>query len=575
MNTGLRSVHGVTWYAARAPILLALAIGCRDVFTAPTDPARPEITGLLVTAGMIGIDHPKAYAVAVDNGPPQPVGAGETIPIRRLSPGRHAVAVRDVPPNCNVEGENPLEVMVVNGSMTQVGFVITCVSVTGSVAITVAASGLDMPGVYSVQVGERPPLVVFAALPAIFTDLSGGEHVVALRALSANCAVAGANPRTLSVTTGGLTRDVTPATFDVTCGATTGVIEVAIQTSGDDPPIGYTLQVGQVTRREPAQAISRFGVAGGDHAVRLDSVGSNCTVAGSNPRTMPVSTGGLARDTARTAFQVSCVRVDKIAFTRYVSGSPPQVAVAHADGSNAVLLFEGHSASWSPNGTKLVFTGVEADWYYYDDYFDTGLFVAAADGASILRLSSDPRDHDPNWSPDGSKIAFVRADRLYTMSASGAVPAPVISPAALPADLGSVAQPSWSPDGTRIAFTCRMGTLEWSDICVVNADGTGFLRLMSDPWTDSRPTWSPDGVRIAFTTNHGTTSGEDYIGMMSFGGTGITRIATGRDPNWSRDGSKIVFAGYGDARGLFTVKPDGTGLVRLTREHDHAPLWRP
>ena len=56
-------------------------------------------------------------------------------------------------------------------------------------------------------------------------------------------------------------------------------------------------------------------------------------------------------------------------------------------------------------------------------------------------------------------------------------------------------QPAWSPDGSRLAFVRPSESLE-SGIYVMNADGSG-LRLIA-PRVATNPAWSPDSTRIVF-----------------------------------------------------------------------------
>src|SRR6266566_317035 len=54
------------------------------------------------------------------------------------------------------------------------------------------------------------------------------------------------------------------------------------------------------------------------------------------------------------------------------------------------------------------------------------------------------------------------------------------------------ANPEWSPDGTKIAFLSdRSGN---NDIWVMNADGSGLTQLTTDPHIDWDPAWSPAGT---------------------------------------------------------------------------------
>lgn len=448
---------------------------------------------------------------------------------------------------------------------------------TGGVLITTSTAGLDVdPDGYSVAVDGGPPEAIAANDTVSIGALSVGSHSVALSNIAANCSVEGDNPRVVSVPEG----SVRAVGFAVGCMATTGVIEITTATSGVDPdPTGYLLRVDGGTHAGWVNAnfTATFGgVSGGDHVVTLEDVAANCTLDGSNQHAVSVSTGGLTRHTARTAFQLTCVRTEKIAFSRQ-----GRITVAYADGSSAVDLISGDLPSWSPDGTQLVFKPDCSDYFTWY-YGCPGLAVMYADGTDLAGLTTDDSDTDPAWHPHGARIAFTRVrngrSTLYLMDVTGSELAPI----QLPDSVLAAWQPHWSPDGARIVFTCQM-IPDWTDICFVNADGTGFVRLTRDSWRDESPAWSPTGARVAFATNRDDPGGGYHIALMHADGSGITWIAAGRAPAWSRDGAKIVFAGPYDCvqvscrpLGLSTVNPDGSGLVRLTSESsDDAPAWRP
>src|SRR5205085_12050692 len=83
------------------------------------------------------------------------------------------------------------------------------------------------------------------------------------------------------------------------------------------------------------------------------------------------------------------------------------------------------------------------------------------------------------------------------------------------------ANPEWSPDGTRIAFDSNRGTSSVNDhdLFVINQDGSGLKRLTSSAANDQGPTWSPDGTKIAFISDR---AGNDDIWVMNSDGTGLT-----------------------------------------------------
>jgi dipeptidyl aminopeptidase/acylaminoacyl peptidase len=116
------------------------------------------------------------------------------------------------------------------------------------------------------------------------------------------------------------------------------------------------------------------------------------------------------------------------------------------------------------------------------------IYVAGADGADPLRLTSDAAvDHQPSFSPDGSRIAFTiqRAGgvaHIYVMDARGSTPVLLTS-----SDTSADHNPSFSPDGTKIAlagdFVCPpdqgCGAILAGGIYVIPSDGSGGRTLVT------------------------------------------------------------------------------------------------
>ena len=151
------------------------------------------------------------------------------------------------------------------------------------------------------------------------------------------------------------------------------------------------------------------------------------------------------------------------------------------------------SPEWSPDGSRIAFVR--------DAYGMGEIYVMNADGTKKRRLTRNRAfDTAPVWSPDGRRIAF-RSDRdgqtaIYTMNADGK------DQTKLTRSTTPQGGPTWSPDGSRIAFVAfkqPLGTGGPTEIRVVDVDGTDERRLTHAGTQDMEPAWSPDGRQIVFT----------------------------------------------------------------------------
>jgi len=136
--------------------------------------------------------------------------------------------------------------------------------------------------------------------------------------------------------------------------------------------------------------------------------------------------------------------------------------------------------------------------------------------------------------------------------------------------------PQWSPDGKRIAFVSNRTGKEYdenrnTDVWVINADSGGSLKKISDhDEADNQPRWSPDGKWIAFT---GEIHDRDHPKIWlapSTGGAPSTLAANGLDLipgglEWSADGKSIYFeTGVKGENHLFRVDVPSRSVTRVT-----------
>src|SRR5438309_886368 len=549
------------------------------------------VTGTIeIKAATSGADvDPDGYTVQVDGGTTAALAVSGTTRFEGLSAGSHTVTLAGAATNCPVAADNPRTVSVTTGAVkrdtARTTFQVICVATTAVIEVAAVTSGIDLdPDGYTVQVDGGASRALAVSGTIRFEGLGAGSHTVTMTGAAANCPIAPDNPRTVNVTTGAVTRDTARTKFQVTCGAATGSIQVTTATAGMDlDPDGYTVLLDNGQQRPLGDNGTTVieGVSAGDHSVILFGAVGNCALAGNNPRSVHVTTGGSTRDTVRTTFQLTCVRVEKIAFQSGASVDQAIIAVAYADGSNTVTLARGTGPSWSPDGTKIAFAAIDyyCDYYYYDCYYyPVGLAVMSADGSGLVFLTNEASDAQPTWSPDGTRIAFISSRNgrsgVYVLNAG--------VPTLLTNTPRAMSKPAWSPDGTRLAFTCEVDSGN-SDICVINANGTGFTRLTSDPGQDAGPAWKPDGSRIAFATTR--YAGAYELASMTPDGGDVTRLSpatAASDPAWKPDGTKLVVANLVcgsssgcSSRGLLVMTAGGTGLTTVSAGADYAPAWRP
>lgn len=130
------------------------------------------------------------------------------------------------------------------------------------------------------------------------------------------------------------------------------------------------------------------------------------------------------------------------------------------------------------------------------------------DGCVATRKPCTPKlladGDDPEVSPRGDRLVFVRDRQAWTAPTNGASAATRLFTAN-----GEITEMQWSPDGSRIAFVSARGTHAF--IGVFTNDSTPILWVAPTTSRDASPRWSPDGTRIAFVRNPGSGGSPDSI----------------------------------------------------------------
>jgi len=213
--------------------------------------------------------------------------------------------------------------------------------------------------------------------------------------------------------------------------------------------------------------------------------------------------------------------------------------------------------SISPDGKQVAFVWLNPNNQELD------LCVQLANGGNPLTLPDVHPAWKPAWSPDSSRLAFVRAGGgLYVMPALGGSPQRISTSGA--PTTGDV---TWSPNGAYFVFTGPgQGLFE------VPAEGGEARQLTKPPkGSDVSPAISPDGM-LAFVRRTSTFNSSLYVMPLNRDGTSAgsaKEIATGvRDIltlDWTPDGREILFAGSagGGNRSLWRIARGGGEPARF------------
>ncbi|HEU4672669.1 MAG TPA: prolyl oligopeptidase family serine peptidase [Candidatus Limnocylindrales bacterium] len=207
------------------------------------------------------------------------------------------------------------------------------------------------------------------------------------------------------------------------------------------------------------------------------------------------------------------------------------------------------------------------------------LFTLSLRGGPAVQVTASEKDvSDPDWSPDGRHLAYVRDTAIWAIEADGSASFRLADHPA-----GNTV-PRWSPDGRTLAFLSRRRG--WSQVWTVD---TGLPRRGRPPSTPRPPeprpltttgidvedfAWSPDGRSIAFmaqrdadlTTSQITVVDVATADEVQVGGSGAWETAA----RWTPDGGLLYVS---DADGWFQVvhvSSDRRTRTRLTdgeREH--------
>lgn len=180
--------------------------------------------------------------------------------------------------------------------------------------------------------------------------------------------------------------------------------------------------------------------------------------------------------------QLAFIGLDNIIRFRAPNGTITDTGVS-AFGAN---YYSAADMNWSPNGNWLAYGDAGSVWV-----------MSVTPPYQPVEVSSD--GYSPTWSPDSSQIAYSADGDLHIVNRDGS------DDHVVPISNLYIERPDWSPDGSKFAFLGYSSSSPQPEgLFVASTDGTDLTFLQSTyKFCCGAPDWSPDGSRIAFIGDQG------------------------------------------------------------------------
>lgn len=250
-----------------------------------------------------------------------------------------------------------------------------------------------------------------------------------------------------------------------------------------------------------------------------------------------------------------------IAYSSEISGRM-QIYVQQISGGRAIAITKDFPRScqwpqWSPDGTRIAFES------------EGNLFVVPALGGTPKQVAAPAPDgvlKCPAWSPDGRRICYAdSSNKIYFISLEGGIPEEIAKTSDETHCL------SWSPDGTKIAYVSAnsafinpgsLGNIAPSSIWILLIEKGTTFRITDDTSLNVSPVWMPDGRNLLFVSNK-DGSRDVYQVTVDLSGKPLgtpKRITTGLNAHTiyvSSDGKKLAYSVFTYSSNIWSIKiPD-------------------
>ncbi|MFC1794017.1 protein kinase [Planctomycetota bacterium] len=186
--------------------------------------------------------------------------------------------------------------------------------------------------------------------------------------------------------------------------------------------------------------------------------------------------------------------------------------------------------------------------------FTTQVHIYNIERNTFTHLTTEGDNALPQWSPDGTRIAFCssrsEAEGVFWKALGASAPAELLAsrPTTGP---GGLLPNSWSHNRNLLACTVQ-GAKTQDDIWILEMDGDRKLNpFLRTEYQEYNPIFSPDGRWLAYVSNE---SGRQEIYLREYIDVGrkeMVSVEGGRNPVWSRDGRELY---YNNGNRMMVVK---------------------
>jgi tricorn protease len=241
-----------------------------------------------------------------------------------------------------------------------------------------------------------------------------------------------------------------------------------------------------------------------------------------------------------------------------------------------------HGLAWSPDSKKILFlsdrSGYE-DIYLLESDDPDHPELTAAHRFKAKQLTNTPEtEMGITFSPDGARVAFIRAGKLMTMNPDGTNQQVLVGP--------GVFDYEWSPDGKWICYARMDGSFA-NDLYIIPSTGptaTDPPRNVTRFATFNKGvTWSKNGNKLSFLSQRLGNTQSAYV--LSLQKPAAPGAATGKEIDWegvhlrvkqptamtvgecaiSGDGSRVALSGVQDGQNdLWIASSDGGQVMRVS-----------